>query len=88
MGAAAVTGEGQVAGAMRSEALAEADLPKDYCCLQVAYLTHLIVVICTSHAERSRTHTFSLLSQIAPTRAARPLGQIQLCSAVLRPWNA
>ena len=70
MGAAAVTGEGQVAavwqeqvaGAMCSEALAEADLPKDCCCLQVAYLTHLIVVICTSHAERSCTHTFSLLS--------------------------
>ena len=68
VGAAAVTGEGQVAavwqvaGAMCSEALAEADLPKDCCCLQVAYLTHLIVVICTSHAERSCTHTFSLLS--------------------------
>ena len=43
---------------MRSEALAEVDLPKDYCCLQVAHLTRLNVVICTGHPEWSSTHTF------------------------------
>ena len=94
-GAAAVTGEGQaatvwheqVAGIICSEALAELGLPKDYCCLQVALLTRLIVVICTSHAECSCTQVFSFsvfitkrcvslesfLSQNAPTGAARAL---------------
>ena len=94
VGAAAATGEGQVAVTVCSEALAEADLPKDYCCLQAALLTHLIVVICTSHAEWSCTQAFSFspfiterfvilesfFSQSAPTRATRPLGQNQLSS--------
>ena len=71
VGAAAVTGEGQVAtvwqeqvaGAMRAEALAEMGLPKDYyCCLQVARLTHLSVGICASHAEWS----FTQISSFSP----------------------
>ena len=102
-GQAAVFWQGQVAGARCSESLAEVGLPRNYCCLQVALLTCLLVLICASHAEHCRIQILSFshsvtehfassrrfLSQNAPTCAARPFGHIaaQLSSVVFQSFE-